>query len=81
MSLDERQRTIKTVFSRDQLDSMKIEDLVKLVGEAGPNAKFRGKGVVRRADGSIKYAPEAVPGDFGETEEELKNHAERVVGG
>ncbi len=79
MSLDERQITIKQVFSRKQLESMSIEDLVRLVGEAGPNAKLHGKGVVKRADGSIKYAPEAVPGEFGENAEELARHAETVL--
>lgn len=81
MSLDERQRTIKTVFSREQLELMTMDDLVRLVGEAGPGAKFKGKGIVKRANGSIKYAPEATPGEFGETEEELKAHAESEYSG
>ncbi len=79
MSLDERQRTIKQVFSRKQLERMSVEDLVKLVGEAGPGAKLHGTGVVKRADGSIKYAPEAVPGQFHETQEELAAHAAREL--
>ncbi len=78
MSLDERQRTIKTVFSREQLELMTMDDLVRLVGEAGPGAKFKGKGVVKGPDGKVKYAPEATPGEFGETEEELQQHAETL---
>ncbi len=77
MSLDERQEVVLKTFTREQLENMDIEDIVRLVGEAGPNAKFRGKAVVKRADGSIRYAPEAVPGDFGETAEELQAHADR----
>ena len=84
MSLDERQETVLKTFTREDLENMDIEDLVKLVGEAGPGAKLRGKGVVKRADGSVRYAPEAVPGKFGETPEELQAHADRetaIIGG
>lgn len=77
MSLDDRQRTVLKTFNREDLLNMDLEDIVKLVGEAGPGAKFHGKGVVKRADGSIRYDVEAVPGDFGESAEELKAHAER----
>ncbi len=77
MSLDERQDSVLKTFGRKALENMSLEDVVRLVGEAGPGAKFHGKGVVKRADGSIKYAPEAIPGEFGETSEELVAHAER----
>ncbi len=77
MSLDDRQETVLKTFSREDLEKMDLDDLVKLVGEAGPTAKLRGKGVVKRADGSIRYAAEATPGDFGETPEELQAHADR----
>lgn len=79
MSLDERQRVVKKTYTREQLENMSIEDLVALIGEAGPNARFRGTGVIKRADGSVKYDEEAVPGKFGETAEELAMHAEREL--
>lgn len=75
MSLDERQKTVRTVFTRDQLLGMDAEDLVKLVGEAGPDAKLHGTAVVKRADGSIKYDDDAVPGEFFESEDELAANA------
>lgn len=77
MSLDERQAVVKKTFTREQLDNMSIEDLVALVGEAGPGVKFHGKGVVRKADGSIRYAADAVPGEYGETPEELAAQKEQ----
>ncbi len=80
MALDDRQEVVLRTFSREDLETMSLDDIVKLVGEAGPGAKFKGKGVVKRADGSIKYAPEAVPGNFGETPEELEANALRELG-
>ena len=70
--MDERQRVVKKTFTKEQLEGMSVEDIATLVGEIGKNAKFTGTGVVKRKDGTIRYAPEAVPGDFGETPEELK---------
>ena len=64
--MDDRQRLITRTFTKKQLEAMSVEDLVKLIGEAGPNAKFRGTAVVRRADGSIKYDNEARKGEYGE---------------
>jgi len=81
MSLDERQRTVLKVIGREQLKGMTVEDLVKLVGEAGPGAKLHGSAVVKRADGSIKYDKDAVPGTFHETPEELAAHAAREAEG
>lgn len=69
--MDERQRVIKKTFTKEQLQSMSVTDLVALVGEAGPNAKFHGTGVVRKKDGTIRYAAEAVPGQFNEAAEDL----------
>ena len=66
MALDERQRVVKKTFTPEQLKAMSAGDLAKLLGEAGPGAKFKGKAVVRRADGTIKYDADAVPGSFGE---------------
>ncbi len=77
MSLDERQETVLKTFTRENLLTMDLEDLVKLVGEAGPTAKLRGKGIVKRAEGSVRYDASANPGDFGETPEELQAHADR----
>lgn len=71
--MDERQRVVKKTFTKEQLEAMSVEDLVALVGTLGKNAKFTGTGVVRKANGTIRYAPEAVPGDFNESPEDLKN--------
>ena len=79
MSLDERQETVLKTFTREQLENMPLEDIVKLVGEAGPNAKLKITAVVKRADGSIKYDAGAKPGDYGETPEELQAHADREL--
>lgn len=75
--MDDRMRGVKQTFTRDQLKNMTAEQLVALVGEAGPNAKFKGKGVIKRADGSIKYDKLSVPGEYGETATELADHAIR----
>jgi hypothetical protein len=64
--MDERQEVVTKTFTREQLSKMSVEDLVKLIGEAGPNAKFTGTAVVKRADGSIKYDDESKKGEFGE---------------
>lgn len=80
MALDERQRVVKDVFTREQLNHMSVEDLVKLVGEAGPNARFHGTAVVKRSDGSVKYDDDAVPGEYFESEEELAANASAVIG-
>ena len=77
MSLDERQLVVKKAFSREQLEAMSIEDLVALVGETGTRAKLKMTAVVKRADGSIKYDEEAVPGKYHETPEELADHRTR----
>jgi len=64
--MDERQRVVRKTFTKEELENMSMDDLVALVGEAGPNATFHGTAVVRKADGSIKYDPEAVPGEYHE---------------
>lgn len=69
--MDTRQRVVKKTFTRKQLEGMTVAELVALVGEAGPNARFEGTAVVRKADGSIRYDKESVPGTYGETPEEL----------
>ena len=69
--MDERQRIVKKTFTREQMESMSVQDLVTLVGNAGAGAKFHGSAIVKRADGSIKYDDDAVPGTYHETEAEL----------
>ncbi len=71
MALDERQKVVKKTFTRKQLEEMSLDDLIALVGEAGPDAKFHGTGVVRKSDGTIRYDDSAVPGDYHETPEEI----------
>lgn len=64
--MDERQRLITKTFTREQLKAMSVDDLVKLIGEAGPDARFKGTAVVRKSDGSIKYDNEDRIGKYGE---------------
>ena len=75
--MDDRMAVVKKTFTREELKNMSVDDLVALVGEAGPGAKFKGRGVIRRANGDIKYANLAVPGEYGETATELAAHAIR----
>ena len=76
MSLDERQKVIKKTFTKEQLVGMTVEDLMALVGAAGSGATFRGTGVVRKADGTVRYDADAVPGEYFESQEDLKRNAE-----
>ncbi len=69
--MDERMQVVKKTFSRKQLDAMSVDDLAIIIGDAGAGARFKGKAIVKRADGSIKYDEDAVPGEFNETPEEL----------
>jgi len=64
--MDDRQRVVTKTFTKEQLSQMSVDDLVRLIGEAGPDAKFTGTAVVRRADGSVKYDDESKKGEFGE---------------
>lgn len=74
--MDEKLRTIKKTYTKAQLESMTLEELVALVGKAGPNATFTGTGVVRKKDGTIRYDKDAVPGEYFESPEDLKNNDE-----
>lgn len=74
--MDERQRTVKRVFTKEQLKLMSVDDLVALVGEAGPGAKFHGTGIVRKANGDVRYDPQATPGEYHESPEDLARTAE-----
>jgi len=70
--MDERQKVVMKTFTKEQLEAMPVEDLVALIGEASkPGAVFKGRGIVRTKEGKIKYDPEALPGNFGESEEDL----------
>ncbi len=78
--MDERQRVVKKTFTEEQLKGMTMDDLVALVGEAGPDAKFEGTGIVRKADGSIRYDAGATPGDYHESPEDMARTAEDALG-
>ena len=69
--MDQRLKTIKQTFSGERLSGMSFEQLVLLVGKAGPNATFHGTAVVRKADGLIRYDKNAKPGDYHETQTDL----------
>lgn len=69
--MDTRQRVVKKTFTKEQLEGMSLDDVVALVGEAGPNATFTGTAVVRKANGSIRYDKDAVPGSFNESPEDM----------
>lgn len=79
MSLDERQRVVKRTFTKAQLEGMSIKELVALVGEAGPDVQFHGTGVVRKADGSIRYDAGATPGDYHESDADLAKTADTTL--
>jgi hypothetical protein len=59
--------TESKTYSREELLAMEPGELVKIVGEAkAAGATFHGTGVVRKADGTIRYAPDAIPGTYHE---------------
>lgn len=62
--MDERQKTVTKVFTKEQLDNMSIEDLAILIGKAGPGATFKGTAIVRKADGTIRCAEGVDPAQF-----------------
>jgi len=66
--VDDRQRVVLQTFNKEQLEKMSVDDLVALVGKAGPGASFHGSAVVRRKDGTIRYDKDAVPGTFNEVD-------------
>lgn len=77
--MDERQRVVKKTFTAEHLRAMSMDDLVALVGEAGPDAKFEGTAIVRKADGSIRYDKNATPGDYHESPDDMARHAEDTL--
>lgn len=64
MALDERQKTVTKVFTREQLREMSVEDLAILIGKAGPNATFKGTAIVRKANGEIRCAEGVDPAQY-----------------
>ncbi len=62
--MDARQRTVKKVFTKEQLSKMSIEDIATLVGKAGQGASFKGTAIVRKADGTIRCAEGVNPAQF-----------------
>lgn len=51
--MDKAQKTLRKVFTQEQLMAMDPEDLRTLLGT--PGARMRGTAIVRRADGSVKF--------------------------
>ncbi len=71
------QQSRKT-YSREQLLAMTPEQVVELLDT--PGVQFKGKGVVRRPDGSIRYDDDAVPGQYGESAEDMAKLKEQGNG-
>ena len=67
--MSEQVKALKRTFSHADLMAMNPKDLLALVGRA--DAVIQGTAVVRKADGTIRYSPDAKPGDFGESAEDL----------
>jgi len=62
-------KLVKETFTREQIEAMDPDKLQSLLSRA---VKMEGVGVVRKADGTIRYDKDAKPGDYGETPEELQ---------
>lgn len=65
------QESVTKTYTRDDIMKMSVVDVAKLLTDAGPNAVFHGTAVVRKANGEIRYDEDAVPGDFGESADEM----------
>lgn len=68
----------RKTYSREQLLAMTPEQVTELLDT--PGVKFKGKGVVRRPDGSIRYDDDAVPGQYGESAEDMAKLKEQGNG-
>jgi len=75
---NEIRKSIRKTYTLPQLLKMKPEAIRKLIADAGDMIEFHGTGVVRKKDGSIRYDEDAVPGNFGESPEDMK--AQEVTG-
>ena len=62
--MEERQKTVTQVFTKEQLEKMSLEDIAKLIGKAGPGATFKGTAIVRKADGSVRCGPGVDPAQY-----------------
>lgn len=69
---NEIRNQIRKTYTIDQLLKMTPEAIQKLIADAGDMVEFHGTGVVRKQDGSIRYDADAVPGNFGESPEDMK---------
>ena len=70
---NEVRTAIRKTYTLDQLMKMTPKAISKLIADAGDLIEFHGTGVVRKKDGSIRYDADAVPGQFGESLEDMKN--------
>lgn len=68
----------RKTYSREQLLAMTPEEVTALLDT--PGVQFHGKGVVRRPDGSIRYDDDAVPGQYGESAEDMAKLKEQGNG-
>lgn len=63
---DRQNSAVTKHFSREQLENMKAKDLLDLLGNLPPGAKFHAKGVVRDKDGNVKYDDPELKGSYDE---------------
>lgn len=63
---EEKKPAVVKHFTKEQLENMSADDLAELLGNLPPDAKIKAKGVVRRADGTIKYDDPSKAGSYGE---------------
>lgn len=68
----------RKTYSREQLLAMTPEQVTELLDT--PGVQLKGKGVVRRPDGSIRYDDDAVPGQYGESAEDMAKLKEQGNG-
>lgn len=68
----------RKTYSREQLLAMTPEQVTELLDT--PGVQLKGKGVVRRPDGSIRYDDNAVPGQYGESAEDMAKLKEQGNG-
>ncbi len=62
-------KEIRKVFTKEELKEMPLEELLKLAGKpkmAPFGGTISGTGVVRRADGTIKYDDPSMEGKYNE---------------
>lgn len=76
--MDQISKEIRKTYSREQIMAMTPEEVEELLNR--PGVEFHGKGVVRRPDGSIRYDADAVPGQYGESAEDMAKLKEQGNG-